>query len=108
MSNKIVEVTTTLESKVHAENIARKMVETRLAACVQIDGPITSVYRWQGEICESQEFRCTMKTIGQFSDALVTALLEAHPYDTPEVLVNEVESDPDYFSWLQTQILQNG
>ena len=52
---KIIQVITTTETKADAQAIARALVEKRLAACVQIIGPITSTYRWRGEIETAEE-----------------------------------------------------
>ena len=57
-----VQVATTTERREDAERIARALVEARLAACVQVLGPITSVYRWKGSIETSQEWLCTAKS----------------------------------------------
>ena len=57
-----IQVATTTDSKQQAEQIAQTLVEQRLAACVQIAGPIQSVYRWQGNIEQAEEWHCTIKT----------------------------------------------
>ena len=58
----IIQVTTTCDDEQKAEALARALVEQRLAACVQIDGPIKSVYRWNGKVEVEREWRCTIKT----------------------------------------------
>ncbi len=58
-----IQIITTTDSKAAAERIARELVEQRLAACVQIGGPITSVYRWQGKMETAEEWTCTIKTV---------------------------------------------
>ena len=57
-----IQVVTTTESIEDAQAIARALVDDRLAACVQIVGPVTSIYRWQGEIKTAQEWQCSAKT----------------------------------------------
>ena len=101
----IVEVTTTVGSPAAAQELAKQIVTARLAACVQIDGPVQSIYRWQGEICESQEWRCTMKTLANLTQPLIEAINHQHPYDVPEILVLPVEScAPAYAQWLVEQV----
>ncbi len=104
----IVEITTTLETKEQAQKLANELVTKRLAACVQISGPIESVYSWQGKICNSAEYRCTIKTIAELQDRLLIAIREEHPYDVPEILVTEVSASSEaYGRWLQAQVLNN-
>ena len=101
----IVEVTTTTETAEQAQTIAREIVDQRLAACVQITGPITSVYRWQGKICESQEHKCTCKTTSSRVQTLVKTIQKMHPYDLPEILATEIDySSQEYRDWLNDQI----
>jgi periplasmic divalent cation tolerance protein len=103
--NQIVEVTTTVGSSEAALQLANSIVTSRLAACVQIDGPITSIYRWQGQVCEAQEWRCTMKTLASLTQQLVASIHSLHPYDVPEVLVITVEHcEPAYATWLAEQV----
>ncbi|MDX1926052.1 MAG: divalent-cation tolerance protein CutA [Pirellulaceae bacterium] len=101
----IVEVTTTVESEQAATTLARQIVTARLAACVQIDGPLLSIYRWKDEVCEAQEWRCTIKTLASSAPQLVHFINEAHPYDVPEILVIEVHSSSAaYAQWLAEQV----
>jgi periplasmic divalent cation tolerance protein len=72
---------------------------------VQINGPLTSIYRWQGEICEAQEWRCTIKTLASASAQLIDFIDENHPYEVPEVLVISVQtSAAPYAQWLADQV----
>ncbi len=101
----IVEVTTTVDSEQAASTLAKQIVTARLAACVQIDGPVLSVYRWQGEICEAKEWRCTIKTAASASAQLIDFIDENHPYEVPEVLVISVKnSAAPYAQWLADQV----
>jgi periplasmic divalent cation tolerance protein len=104
MSN-VIEVTTTLDSDHAARHLSDLIVTARLAACVQITGPIQSLYRWQGEICQAQEWRCTMKSLESVADKLVQFIQSNHPYEVPEILVCVVQSPSEsYFNWLTEQI----
>jgi periplasmic divalent cation tolerance protein len=80
--------------------MARALVEERLAACVQIDGPILSTYSWQGNIEQSTEFRLTVKTCRSKLEALLVSINKLHPYETPEVLWFEVSASEGYTKWL--------
>lgn len=103
MSN-IVELTTTVETRQQAESLAKKMLELHLAACIQLT-PVQSIYRWQGELCESEEIRCTMKSSKSMQLKLVASIQENHPYDVPEILVVEVaDAGSDYETWLLEQL----
>ncbi len=101
----IVEITTTLETMEQAQQLADALVKSRLAACVQIAGPIQSVYQWQGEICNSTEYRCTIKTTANLQARLFSAIREQHPYEVPEILVTKVSASSEaYGRWLQAQV----
>lgn len=103
--NSLIEVTTTLGCQEDARTLASKLIAARLAACVQIDGPIESVYRWQGQVQCEPEWRCTMKSIEELQDKLLAFIDEHHPYDVPEILVHSVAGVSDsYAAWLQEQV----
>ncbi len=102
----IIELTTTMQTLTQARQLGRRLVELRLAACVQVTGPIESIYRWQGEVCESSEFRCTIKSIAPLLKRITHAILETHPYDLPEILVTDVVGgSEDYADWLRQQVV---
>jgi periplasmic divalent cation tolerance protein len=101
----IIEVTTTVDSESVAISLATQIVTCRLAACIQITGPIQSIYRWQGEICQSHEWRCTMKSLECKTSALVEMICNLHPYEVPEILVQSIDGCSDaYRQWLTEQI----
>lgn len=95
-------VTTVIDDREAAERIARTLVESRLAACVQISGvPVTSVYRWDGEVETAAEFVVSAKTAAAAADAVVVAIVAAHTYEVPEVLVTPVlGGHPAYLAWV--------
>ena len=104
-SNPLVEITTTVGNNADAEKIAKALVQQRLAGCVQIAGPILSIYRWQGEIHQDQEWRCTIKTTLALKDQVILAVKEIHPYETPEILCLPIlYSHPDYERWLHEAV----
>ena len=92
---------TTTESRKDAEKIAEFLVEKRLAACVQIFGPIASVYWWEGRTEKANEWFCLIKTARALYEDVESAIRKVHPYKVPEVLaVPVVAGSKDYLSWL--------
>jgi periplasmic divalent cation tolerance protein len=100
-----IQVMTTLGSQHDAEQMASDLVDRRLAACVQIVGPIHSTYRWQGRVETSQEWMCIIKTRADRYSALEQAILAAHPYDMPEIVsVPIVGGSQAYCQWLDESV----
>ncbi|MEV6552200.1 divalent-cation tolerance protein CutA [Streptomyces sp. NPDC051597] len=97
-------VLTTTDSRAEADALARGAVEARLAACAQITGPMTSVYRWQGAVETAEEWRVQFKTAAARYPDLERHLLAAHPYDTPEIIATPVaRGSADYLAWLAAE-----
>lgn len=91
---------TTVGSREAAEQIAREVIALRLAACVQIDGPIVSHYLWQGRPERAEEFRLCLKFLETQSDALEKQVFRLHPYDTPEwIVLPSTRVGEKYLSW---------
>jgi periplasmic divalent cation tolerance protein len=94
-------VMTTVDSSAAAREIARRLVEERLAACIQILPPMTSVYTWEGRIEEASESLLLIKTVRSAYATLETKLRQIHPYQTPEIIVLPIEAGlPDYLAWM--------
>lgn len=91
---------TTVNSSELATSLAQAAVEKGLAACVQIEGPLKSVYRWQGVIETAEEWRLTFKTTPRQLVALSGWIQKVHPYKTPEWLVWEARASMGYGDWL--------
>lgn len=91
---------TTVANQADAERIAASVVAARLAACVQIDGPISSHYCWEGRaICE-REYRLCFKFLDSHAQELEQHMLACHPYDTPEWVVLKAEHVGEkYLCW---------
>ncbi|WP_181706722.1 divalent-cation tolerance protein CutA [Chthonobacter rhizosphaerae] len=85
-------VTVTFPSEETARAVARQVVATRLAACVNVLPGVLSVYRWEGEICEDREVLAAIKTTADRVPELLAAVKAAHPYDLPAVEVVAVET----------------
>ncbi len=100
----IVVVTTTVDDRAAADRLGANAVALRLAACAQVSGPIASTYRWQGAIESAVEHQVQFKTAADRADALVAHLVEAHPYEVPEVIVVPVTGgNPAYAAWVTEQ-----
>jgi periplasmic divalent cation tolerance protein len=100
-----IQVTTTTEKREDAERIARSLVETRLAACVQILGPIESIYRWKGKIETAVEWLCLIKSQEENFGAIEQAIRSLHLYETPEIIAVPVAAGSrDYLDWLRGQL----
>jgi len=96
-----LQVITTTGQKDDARKLASALVEARLAGCVQVLGPITSTYRWQGAVHTGEEWLCFIKTSDDRYPALEEAIRGLHPYDVPEIIaVPVVEGSRSYLDWL--------
>ena len=82
-----VQVATTFDAVEEAEALASSAVKARLAACAQAEGPVTSVYRWDGAVQKDEEWRVTFKTTVALADQLTEYIVREHSYDVPELLV---------------------
>ncbi|ADH85015.1 divalent-cation tolerance protein CutA [Desulfurivibrio alkaliphilus] len=100
-----LEVVTTVATKEDAERIARTLLEEHLAACVQIVGPITSMYRWQGEIERADEYQCQIKCRADHFKRIEESIARIHPYEVPEVVAHPLPAcSSAYEKWLQTEL----
>ena len=100
MSDVVVVLTTVPEGD-KGEAIARALVEERLAACVNVLAPMTSIYRWRGAVERESEQQMIIKTTRGRVAALQSRLSALHPYELPEFLVLAVaDSSSAYFEWV--------
>jgi periplasmic divalent cation tolerance protein len=91
----------TAGSEEQAEAIARALVGERLAACVNIVGPIRSLYRWRGKVEDDREYLLIIKTRATLYVRVELRVRELHNYETPEVLsLNADRGSPPYVKWL--------
>ena len=100
----IEEVKSTLPTQTAAKELAAALVEKRLAACVQIVGPITSIYGWRGELNCDEEFCVVCKTTPARLSQLIDYVRSHHPYEVPEILTTRVQASSEYASWLFEQV----
>jgi periplasmic divalent cation tolerance protein len=100
-----VQITTTTGTRHDAEQIASELVSRRLAGCVQISGPISSTFRWQGKVETAEEWMCTVKTSRAQLAAIQKLLNEIHPYEVPEIIATPIVDGSDaYLKWLGEQL----
>lgn len=104
MPPSVVLVLTTLGADADAEALARTLVGERLAACVNVLPPMTSVYRWQGEVARESERQLLIKTSPSRLDALEARLHALHPYEVPEFLVLPASGSAAYLDWVRQSL----
>jgi periplasmic divalent cation tolerance protein len=100
-----VQVLTTAASEEEAGEIAELLVERRLAACVQVMGPITSRYRWQGKVEKEREWQCLAKTTRGAYERVEAAIRAIHSYDEPEIIATPiVAGSAGYLAWIEENV----
>jgi periplasmic divalent cation tolerance protein len=105
--NVFLQVTTTLPDRAAADSMARSLVESGLAACVQVLGPVRSTYWWKDSLEQTDEWLCFIKTSSERYDALVRAIERIHPYEVPEIVRFEIGGGSErYLAWLD-QVLNS-
>lgn len=104
MTDKVV-VLSTCGSSQEATRIARTLVEQRLAACVNVTSPIRSLYRWEGRVCDEEEFLLVVKTSRMLFDRVRRTIEKLHSYQVPEVVcLPMIDASPNYLNWLTASV----
>jgi periplasmic divalent cation tolerance protein len=94
-------VITNLADTASAQQLARALVEQRLAACVNMLPAVHSIYRWEGAVEEAAEVTLLIKTTTARYPALEQAIVALHPYELPEVIAVPVSAGlPAYLGWI--------
>ena len=108
MTDKRIVLTTTNSEK-EALKIARTLVEQRLAACVNIVSPVTSVYRWQHKVEEGREWLLIIKTTAAAFVQVREAIIELHSYELPECACISIEDGSlNYLEWIAETVAVEG
>ncbi|HEV7976361.1 divalent-cation tolerance protein CutA [Amycolatopsis sp.] len=103
MSEHLAVITTT-DSAEAAGELGGSIVAAKLAACVQIVGPIRSLYQWDGVVQDDQEWQCWIKTTTDRLDELTEHIKKNHSYDVPEVVALPiVGGSSEYLSWITAE-----
>lgn len=101
MSSEAILVLTNLPDPQSAARLAEHLVEARLAACVNILAPCSSVYRWQGKLENAQEIPLLIKTLRVHYGKVEQAIRAQHPYELPEIVAVTIEAGlPAYLAWV--------
>ncbi len=100
-------VMTTLPSREIAKALAQNALEQKLAACINIIPNITSLYTWEGKVCEEDECLLLIKTTQSRYAELEGWLRSEHPYTLPELIVTPITQGlPDYLGWIKESTQQ--
>jgi periplasmic divalent cation tolerance protein len=100
-----LQISTAVASRNEADRIAAALVERRLAGCVQIIGPVRSVYRWQGAVEQAEEWLCLIKTSVALLAEVEEAIRSLHSYECPEIIATSIVAGSEgYLAWLGEQM----
>jgi periplasmic divalent cation tolerance protein len=101
----VVVATTTFADQTHANEMAQRLLREGVAACVQVEGPLQSHYRWEGRLCQDTEWRLTIKTAASSLERLKTIVHRTHPYELPQwVVVEAMQVSDGYRDWVLRSI----
>ena len=98
--NKVLFLITTVPNQLLAEQIAKELIEVKLAACVSIK-EIKSIYKWQGRIEENKEFELTIKSLPENLNELTLIVKSKTTYEVPELIYKIFDSENSYFQWIK-------
>ncbi|MBX3026720.1 divalent-cation tolerance protein CutA [bacterium] len=103
--SEVVVVLVTVPTREDGERLAEALVGEALAACVNLVGPVRSIYRWQGEVARDDEHLLLIKTTRAGYAALEARVLALHPYENPEVIALPVERGAGaYLRWVARSV----
>ena len=101
MMSEFLQIMTTTDTKELAKQIAETLVEKKIAACVQVSGPIISTYEWKGKIENEEEWYCVIKTRKSLYKEVEEGIKALHSYDVPEIIALPiVEGNQAYLDWI--------
>jgi periplasmic divalent cation tolerance protein len=104
-----IQVITTTEKRQDADKIAGILVDRKLAGCAQILGPVTSIYRWKGQVETAEEWQCIIKSRHDLYGDIEKVIKSVHPYEVPEIIVVPlIAGSKDYLEWLDSTLIQKG
>jgi periplasmic divalent cation tolerance protein len=104
-SAELLIVITTFASLEDAKDMAHQLIKAQLAACVQIQESVHSIYRWDGKICEEKEVLMSAKTIADKWIDISNFIKSHHPYDLPEVIAYAPDKyEAQYGKWVEAEV----
>ncbi len=100
MNHKHILITTTTESREHAGEMARTLIDENLAACIEIH-TVDSLYRWKGAVCDTVEYVLLIKTRVDLYDQVESRIQALHTYDLPQIIAIPIIAGlPGYLNWI--------
>ncbi len=100
MTDKVV-ILVTVSNLRESKKIAKHLVESKLAACVNVSAPLRSVYRWKGKLAEERELLLIIKSTRELFSEIQAAVRKLHSYTTPEIIcLPIVDGSEDYLKWV--------
>jgi len=103
--SRFVEVVVTYPGKEEAKRAAELLIKKRLAACVQVYGPVESTYWWKGKVESSPEWVLTAKTKREAYGELERLVRESHPYDLPQIIALPIiDGLKEYLEWVEKEV----
>ena len=103
MKNKVIQVQTAVNSEEEAKSLANALIRENLAACVQYF-PISSIYRWKGQIEEAKEYLVLIKSLTNKQEEIFSFIKREHSYELPEIVVTALDDvSKDYCTWIEEE-----
>ncbi len=100
-----VMILSTIGTKTDAQTIAKKLIDSKKAACVNIIPGIQSVYEWEGELCNENEILLFIKTTKENEKNVYRLIDDIHPYETPEIISLPIlHGSKDYLNWISASV----
>ena len=104
MTDNVV-IMVTASSRRECRKIARRLIDEKLAACVNITQPVQSMYRWEGKVEQSKEFLMLIKTRRDVFPQVMTEISLVHSYHTPEIIcLPIIDGSPNYLQWISDSV----
>lgn len=104
IQTEFIQINTTSDQKETLQTIGNALIRRRLAACVQIGGPVKSIYRWQGQVESAEEWICSIKTTSENWSAVERVIRDHHNYDEPQIIcLPIILGSASYLQWVRTE-----
>lgn len=105
MQTEFIQMSTTCDSREVLERLAARLVDSKVAACCQLEGPVTSVYRWEGKLESASEFRLLIKTQAKLFSTAEKIIVELHSYQLPQITSVPIVAISDgYAAWVRENV----